>query len=318
MRKYKIPSQTILLLFSLVLISLLAMPAMAQDSLLINYQGRLTNDVGDPLDTTVMIIFNIFDEEGHYFWGEGQSTTVTNGLFNVILGVVIPLPDTVFSGGDRYLGIIVGADPELSPRTLLTSVPMAAYAHHSSTADTAGYVEGGVGVTQFIHSDGVELQNGYLYELVWDSINAPDSGYVMCQATVALTCDHVTGVEACINIEFRDSINVHLLDQEYFWCLPPSLPTDRYTNPVNIHRLFPVVPGWNLFHLIGSDFREAGSTFYAGKMVMTMTYFPKSYGTVQFDGSASVAQDQRKMMPLDDQLREGLIQRSVRQSEERE
>ncbi|MBW1791010.1 MAG: hypothetical protein JRJ14_01890 [Deltaproteobacteria bacterium] len=310
MCKCKISSQTILLIFSLVLISSLAMSAIAQDSLLINYQGRLTNNVGDPLDTTVMIMFNIYDGEEHYFWGEGQSTTVTNGLFNVILGSVIPLPDTVFSGGDRYLGITVGADPEISPRTLLTSAPSAAHAHHASTADTAGYVEGGVGVTQFINIDGVELVNGYLHFLAWDSINVPDVGYVMCQATATLACDHVTGIDACMNIEFRDDPYEHLLDQEHYWCLPPSLPTDLYQNPVNIHRIFPVVPGWNLFNLIGWDFRDAGSTFYAYRVVMTMTYIPESYGTVQFEGATSVKQDQPRMMLLDDQLREELIQRS--------
>ena len=315
MCKCRISSQTILLLFSLVLVTILAMPTLAQDSVLINYQGRLTNDSGDPLDTTVMIMFNIFDEEGHFFWGEGQSTTVTDGLFNVILGVVIPLPDTVFNGEDRYLGIIVGADPELLPRTLLTSVPSAAYAHHASTADTAGYIEGGVGVTQFIHENGVELVNGYWHFLVWDSINAPDSGYVMCQATARLYCNHVTGIDACMIIEFRDSTLEHLLDQECFWCLPPSLPTDVYLVPVNIHRLFPVTPGYNSFHLIGWEFRDPGSTFNVSKIVMTLTYIPKSYGNIQFEGSASAIQNQRKMMPLDDQLREGLIQRSLPQSE---
>jgi len=314
----KISSQTVLLLFSIVLITLLAMSAIAQDSLLISYQGRLTNNVGDPLDTTVMILFNIYDGEEQHFWGEGQSTTVTNGLFNVVLGSVVFLPDTVFSGEDRYLGIIVGADPEISPRTLLTSAPSAAYAHHASTADTAGYVEGGVGVTQLINTDGVELINGYWHFLACDSINVPDVGYVMCQATAALTCDHVTGIDACMIIEFRDATLEHLLDQECFWCRPPSLPTDRYTNPVNIHRLFPVTPGYNVFSLVGWNFRDAGSTFYAGKVVMTMMYIPKSYGTIQFEGATSVKLDQPKMMQLDDQLREELIQRSLHQGVKKE
>ena len=311
MLKCKNPPKITFSLFTIVLVTLLAMPAMAQDSLLINYQGRLTDDVGDPLDATVMIMFNIFDEEGDYFWGEGQSTTVTNGLFNVILGSVIPLPDTVFNGEDRYLGITVGEDPEILPRTLLTSVPSAAYAHYASTADTAGYVEGGVGVTQVINTDGVELINEYWHFLACNSINVPDVGYVMCQATAALTCDHVTGIDACMIIEFRDATLEHLLDQECFWCLPPSLPTDRYTNPVNIHRLFPVTPGYNVFSLIGWNFRDAGSRFYAGKVVMTMTYIPKSYGTIQFEGATSVKLDQPKMMQRDDQLREELIQRSL-------
>ena len=55
---------------------------------------------------------------------------VDDGLFNVILGSQIALPDSIFAGDDRYLGITVSGDPEILPRTLLTSVPKAAYAKH--------------------------------------------------------------------------------------------------------------------------------------------------------------------------------------------
>jgi len=311
MHKQKIPSPLILLFFSFIIILSLSIPAVAQDSLLINYQGRLTNSSGAPLDTTVMIMFSVYGTGEQSIWSESQSTTVTNGLFNVILGSVVFLPDTIFHGEDRYLGITVGSDTELSYRTLLTSVPNAAYAHHASIADTAGYVDGGVGITQFIRTDGIVLLNGYLYELAWDSINVPYEGYVMCQATVALTCDHVTGTEACVNLEFRKTISEHLYDQEHFWCLPPTLPTDRYTNPTNIHRVFPVIPGWNMFSLVVTDFRDAGSSFYADKVIMTLTYYPKAYGTVQDDESSATELNQYKMIPLDEMLREELIKHSL-------
>jgi hypothetical protein len=66
-------------------------------------------------------------------WTETQNVTVTNGAFNVLLGSVTPLANTLFtSGGERYLGVKVGADPEMAPRFQLTSV---AFAFHATEAD---------------------------------------------------------------------------------------------------------------------------------------------------------------------------------------
>jgi len=113
------------LIISLVLIS----SSSAQDTLLISYQGRLTDDGGNPITSSQAMTFTIYDGGGVSKWTETHPVVqVTNGLFNVILGSHTALPDSVFRGDDRYLGIKVGDDPELAPRTLLTSVPSAAYA----------------------------------------------------------------------------------------------------------------------------------------------------------------------------------------------
>jgi len=60
--------------------------------------------------------------------------TVTNGLFNVILGSISSIPSSIFDDTVRYLGIAVGTDLELSPRTRLTSV---GYAYRALVADSA-------------------------------------------------------------------------------------------------------------------------------------------------------------------------------------
>ena len=131
--------------------------------------------------------FIIYDGVGASKWTESHATVqVNDGLFSVVLGSQTALPDSVFTGDDRYLGITVGGDSEISPRTLLTSAPCAAHANHALMADSAVYVERGVGITQLIDRDGVELVNGYLHFLAIDSTNVPDSGYVMCQATMSL------------------------------------------------------------------------------------------------------------------------------------
>jgi len=105
---------------------------------LMNYQGRLTNSSGSPLDTTVSMIFTIYDDStgGNAKWTETHpSVTVTDGLFNVLLGSVSTIiDDTVFNSDTRYLGIKVGSNAEISPRSRLVSAP---YAFKALNADTA-------------------------------------------------------------------------------------------------------------------------------------------------------------------------------------
>lgn len=97
---------------------------------LINYQGHLTNKVGNPLTGTVSITFTIYDAEtyGNTLWTETQSNVaVKNGLFNILLGSasIGGVPENIFDEADRWLGIAVDADLESSPRQQLVSVPYA-------------------------------------------------------------------------------------------------------------------------------------------------------------------------------------------------
>ena len=110
---------------------LIATAVHADDTLLISYQGRLTDDGDQPVTGTPAMTFTIYTAGGTSLWSEAHPTvTVTEGLFSVILGSQTALADSVFNGDDRYLGISVDGDDELSPRTLLTSSPGAAYARH--------------------------------------------------------------------------------------------------------------------------------------------------------------------------------------------
>ncbi len=119
--------------------TILAATAGAEVPELINYQGRLTDALGSPLDTTVSMTFTIYDDslEGEELWSETKlSVTVTDGLFNVTLGVDPPVGADLFMSPNRYLGITVGDDAEIAPRTRLVST---AYAHHAVSSDTAGF-----------------------------------------------------------------------------------------------------------------------------------------------------------------------------------
>jgi hypothetical protein len=113
---------------------------------MINYQGCLTGSTGDPLDTTVSMTFAIYDDStgGSQIWmEENPSVVVSDGLFNVIIGSLIPLDDAVFAEPDRWLGVTVGADDELTLRTRLVTVP---YAFQVNSVDGAsgGEISGSV------------------------------------------------------------------------------------------------------------------------------------------------------------------------------
>jgi len=123
----------LVILTTLVLASI----AFANSPKLINYQGLLSDTGGDLVaDATYSVLFTIYDDPAQLssVWTETQDITTTNGLFAVLLGSINPIEDTVFNTSPRYLGIKIGTDPELTPLTLLVTVP---YSFRVSTIDGA-------------------------------------------------------------------------------------------------------------------------------------------------------------------------------------
>lgn len=99
---------------------------------MIAYQGRLTTSGGTAVaNGNYNVSFRIYDAAvgGTTLWNSGSViVTTTDGLFAINLGAApqTVFPATLFDDTTRYLGITVGGDPELSPRTRLTTVPYAA------------------------------------------------------------------------------------------------------------------------------------------------------------------------------------------------
>src|SRR4030066_1638542 len=93
---------------------------------LINFQGQLKNNSGSPLvNDTLAVEFKIYDDAsaGNVKWSEVDTViTDANGLFTILLGKKTPVPDSVFNDSLRWLGIKVGSDAEISPRSQLSSV----------------------------------------------------------------------------------------------------------------------------------------------------------------------------------------------------
>jgi len=121
---------------------------------LVNFQGRLTDSLGNPQNGTFSIAFKIYDSPagGNIVWQETQpSVTTTNGIFNVLLGSVTPVPDSIFKDTSRWLTIAVGTDPEVNPRARLSSSP---YAFRVNSLDGAlgGSIAGDLQTSGIVYS----------------------------------------------------------------------------------------------------------------------------------------------------------------------
>ncbi|MFC1767690.1 hypothetical protein ACFLZ2_03965, partial [Candidatus Margulisiibacteriota bacterium] len=118
----------VLMLFGMVL----APPALAAAPQTINFQGRLTDSVGDPIATPVDVVFTIYYVGGASVWtetwnsGTSQITPDENGVFSILLGIHTPL---AIDFSDSYeIGVAVGGDPEMTPKQKMVTVPYAFYA----------------------------------------------------------------------------------------------------------------------------------------------------------------------------------------------
>lgn len=117
MKKALLISTLFLSLFLIIQATALAIPK------LISYQGTLHDADGQPISSTINITFSVYNAEtgGEAIWSETQNVSVSNGLFNVMLGSVTPISSSVFQNDLLYLGIQVAADPEMAPRQRFTS-----------------------------------------------------------------------------------------------------------------------------------------------------------------------------------------------------
>ncbi len=147
---------------------------------IINYQGFITQADGTPVpDGTYSISFSIYDAltGGTTVWSSGsQNVDVAGGMFTVQLGAspMTPFPADIMADTIRYLGITIGSDPEIAPRSRMTST---GYSFMSQSADTARYMRNersfaSSGFTYGVYSDLTNTGTGVTYGL-WSTVRNP-------------------------------------------------------------------------------------------------------------------------------------------------
>lgn len=145
----------LLMLPCLLIVSMLAAGSMAAVPGLISYQGRVTTSAGQPVaDGAYFIRFQIYDAPvgGTSLWNSNiQPVQVKDGVYTYILGQDVPFPNGLFTGGNRWLGVTIGVDPEMAPRQQMIAT---GYAFVSQNADSVGW--GGIKNMPAGFADGID------------------------------------------------------------------------------------------------------------------------------------------------------------------
>lgn len=106
-------------------------PARAAAGILkqISFQGKVTNSNGTNVtDGSYTFVFKLYTVAtgGAAVWTESKSVTVTNGIFQTLLGDTTTLPGSVdFNTDNIYLGIEFNGDGEMDPRLRFSAAPYA-------------------------------------------------------------------------------------------------------------------------------------------------------------------------------------------------
>jgi hypothetical protein len=151
----KIKNKIFLVLFALFLLGAIDYrPSIASAAVprLINYQGKLTDTSGAPLEGSYTLTFRIYDAAtaGNLLWEETQpGVVVDNGLFSILLGSATAL--NIPFDRPYYLEIKVGNEV-MTPRQQITS---AGYAIRAEKADSVDGIDPGMVGTKTVNETGL-------------------------------------------------------------------------------------------------------------------------------------------------------------------
>jgi hypothetical protein len=212
---------------------------------------------------------------------------VVNGIFSINLGSVAGL--ALPFDQPYWLGVSIGIDPELIPRTPLTSTP---YALGVRSVDAQVIIDE-PGIAQSIYPGtyhvigNANINPILLHGDLGVTITTPGPGYVMLNATAYLTFSNVTAHQY---IEYQISETTGMPPPFYLpqepnylkYCGFGQAPNTNYIDfPMSDHRVFyKPVAGAYQFHFcaarLGSFTPQASVT----NLSLTAIYVPTSYGTV--------------------------------------
>jgi hypothetical protein len=155
----------------LVLASLIAVIPCWAVPLPINYQGYLTRPDGTPLDTVVTVTIGLYQDVsgGAPVWTQVQNPcTVRTGLFAVSLGP-IEVQDQSFRPDTCFLGVTVGDNSEMVPRSRILAVPFSLMVASLDGAE-GGHVRGPVYIDRMLWADTIRCNTGIQFgDNTWQS-----------------------------------------------------------------------------------------------------------------------------------------------------
>jgi len=138
MKKLTVRTKASMFILICLLSSVFCSLSYAEVPHLLNYQGRLTDSEGTPLNGTYELTFRIYDAEtaGSFLWEEVHAgVVIEKGIFSILLGSVVDL-DLAFDA-PYFLEIKVDSEV-MSPRQAITS---SAYAIRAETVESADKIK---------------------------------------------------------------------------------------------------------------------------------------------------------------------------------
>lgn len=250
-------------------LAITSVAAMAAAPSLVNYSGVLTDAGGLPQVGIFNVQFRVYDQEiseATPLWAELQSvTTDADGRFSVLLGSSTPLTSSAFAGTDRWLGVRVGTDPEMTPRTRIASVPYAlrtATVSASDNSEEPGIASNNNNVTPITMA-------GFATEvLVSRSITVPAAGYVLALATCQITA---VGVADSAEFWLQDN-NGPVIGSRTKYTTALSVPA---SDAITLQAIFQVPAGASTFSFRGMEISGSYEVFYRQ---LSLVWFPTAYG----------------------------------------
>ena len=273
----------------------------------LQYQGRLTDAAGEPLTAPVTVVFSLYAEEdgGDVLWSQTfTNLALDHGRFNVLLGgedapFTPQLLEVIQDGDDLFLGIKVGADPEMSPRQAIASV---AYGLHAAAADTAGYAEeagfaeeagsaetaavadsvAGLPGVAYFWQDHFSVSVGAKSSVASIDLEITEPGYIIVTASGTLTLDNVNGTGATAAANIGESRNASPeVGMGYISVAIDA--TDLklvHYSPFTCQRVYAKGPGTYDFHL--NVYNKVGSRkVIVEQPSITAVFVPNAVGTAE-------------------------------------
>lgn len=255
-----------------------------------SYQGVLTNDAGQPLpDGSYNLTFRLYATAigGAAVWVETQnSVALSKGVFAVTLGSSTPL--SLSFDNPLWLGISVGTDPELSPRTALAAAPYAL----GLRTPLPGIASVGRAVSGV--AGNVNPGADALFRDLDLEITVQASGFVHVQATGFVQMFAVpAGTQQYVKYQLSETTGLTAItvstEPGYFhWVGFEAAPNNLYFDwPVSIGRTFNVTPGTHRFSFCSGRLGSFTPTTTLGNLMLTAVYYPASYGAVMTTAPAS-------------------------------
>jgi hypothetical protein len=275
----------VIVMMAAILVIAAALEVSAQSPTTFVYQGRLADTSGTPISTTTSnVVFAIYAAAsgGTALYTSAPQTISPDkfGVFTIKLG---PVGASVFDGTERYLGIKIGSDAEMTPRQVIASTPYSLNTNAiANNAVTAAKIadEPGVAYGHPADPNALIALSATAKALASVTITAPTAGYVNLTAWCSVFINHTYGTWDNVLLKIsKTSAEVGTPSfQVSVTRIPGELPTgsNSLCTPATLNGIFAVSAGANTFYLNGLISNGANASVLAPNL--SAMFFPTAYG----------------------------------------